>query len=285
MQRVKASIIIIMTGLLVVPVGCGPQEQELAQAAQLTGAPELPGPGFHPHHQALTETVKQLKLRPDQRERLNLLIKQTQAKMAPARKARSEMLLEVAQQVRSGIVDTQRLKQQAEKLHRVARGAKPTIAAALNQLHQTLDASQRAQLVDSLPAHRFKGRMGKRHRMIKHLVDAVGLTEDQRDQIRDVIIAAFKGNPTERLRRMGQMMQQLADAAEAFKSERFDANQFELLKGPHKHGEEIMTRGVTAAQQVLPLLTPSQRAALANLIELRAQRMERGFNFSLPPAE
>ena len=242
------------------------------------------GGGFA-HMGKLKKAMKKLDLRADQRVAVESLAKDMKAKAAPIRKLRQQAIKELAAGVRAGKIDKARAQQLMAQAKSQAEALKPEFQTALNKLHSILDAKQRAQLVDLLKKKRgekfskMRGMGGKHRGKMQKMAKELGLTDAQKDQIQDVMYAQFKKNRGEMRAKRGEMRakwgQRKADmkaAAEAFKSDSFDARSLAAFQHRPGFAKQKGQRMIAFSEAVLPILTAEQREKLATMIEKRASR-------------
>ena len=187
------------------------------------------------------------------------------------------MLADVAAGVRAGRLDEVRLLAKLDAASpRVDRTA--ALAQALDTLHATLTADQRRALVDQIAKHMEEHAQehGARHggpdAMLEHLLGGIELTGDQRASI-DAIVANASKESDQSLSSasMEAVHKDLAARLQSFASDRFDAAGFAgaMAASPldlHTH----VQRALHVLGQILPVLTPAQREALATRIESMA---------------
>jgi len=250
-------------GVAVLLAACNPAEEETSSTESAVGPAA--------HLAKLQQLMTKLALRADQRATLESMAKDMESKLAPARKLRAEAVTEVVRQVRAGKVERARLEallKRAEAFHTAQR---PTMLAALNNLHRTLDASQRSKLIDRLEK-RGPGHGGPRHgfRALRQVARKLKLTDDQLDRIQ-AVVKESGGGMGERLSQMMKLHDQLDDAKKAFLGDRFNAADLEIFKAVPGLVRGHVDRAIRAAEKILPILTAEQRAAAAKLIEEHAQ--------------
>lgn len=273
MRRSKMTpVLVMMVAIPLLTAGCSPDEQDAALAAPLK-AQGMSGHGKWA--KVLKELMGKLSLRADQRASIEQLAKEVHAKMAPARALRAEMVNEIAGQIRTGRVDRAKIDALVKKMQAQHRAAKPVLIAALNRVHRTLDASQRAKLVEELE-DRFD-RRPRHHRKMRKLMKRLKLSDDQKDRIKAYAKSTFRANRTERIAKLMKLKDQIEDAAEAFKSDRFDAAKlpvFQRSPGQHRPKVQLVIR---MAELTLPILTAEQRNLAATLIEDHAKLHRAGW--------
>lgn len=236
-----------------------------AQSAQASG---LPGPA-----QVLATEVMSLKgLTDAQKVALNKLHADAKAQSKGWRSLHAQTLLEVAKQVRAGKIDKTALDVQMTRVHAAMQGkARPLAVKTLNALHQALTPAQRGELIDRLQK-RFRDHR-RRGKHLRALLTSLGLSDDQKTQLRSMARQHFAGARGQWRARHQARRQKLAAAAAAFKSATFDAAKLDLLSGPPKDMKAKVGRLLDLVDKALPILSSTQRDALATLIEQRAAKV------------
>jgi len=220
----------------------------------------------------LLRVMKKLDLRPDQRAAVESLAKDMKAKAAPIRKLRTEAMQELARGVRAGKIDKARANRLIARATTQAKALKPEFITSLNKLHSILDTEQRAELVDMIKERKKRHFRGKHKGKMKRMAKKLNLTDAQKDRIQDAMYAQFKKNRGEMRGKWRQKRAELKAAADAFRSDSFDARTLALFqRDPGKlkaKGRKMMA----LSEAVLPVLTETQREQLATMIETRAAR-------------
>jgi Spy/CpxP family protein refolding chaperone len=228
-------------------------------------------------------SIKDLDLSADQRTAVDKTRAELMTKMEPARAAAKDFANVLADGVAAGNVDRTKADAAINKLVMQVQGIHDASAAALNQLHATLNTQQRATLVDGLQSHweKWKEAHGRdeqddhQHRsgFLLGLVKQIGLTQDQADKIKANFRERMKGSPQEHQHK--EMEDHLRAFATAFKADSFDAKKLTNAKMANGH---LARWGATRRERFLeaaaPVLTPDQRAKLAQMIRDRASRTE-----------
>ena len=267
-------------GLCLVGVtACGstvdPSETAAAPAAAAQAVPSVraAGPGG-----ALLTAVDAVSVRADQKVVVDNLRATLTVQPAPVRAARAALGAEIAQQVRSGVIDHTRTQSLVDQLTAAIAANGPAVQQAVQQLHDTLDASQRQALVAALPARGDHAAHGARRAEMKGHMDKIAaelnLTDEQRTAIHDQMRAAFAAHKDSMRGDHGQMKGRMEAIATAFTSDTFDAKAL----GVGEHAAAMMSHfgGMHGAflDVAVPLLTPAQRAVLATKIQSRMAAAE-----------
>jgi hypothetical protein len=266
---------ILAVAVLGLAAGCGSTVDPSATAAspgQGTEAVQarVAGPGGF-----FVNQVDKLDLRADQTTTVSGIRAQLQAATAPVRTARAALGAEVAREVRAGTLDASKIQPLADQVATAHAATKPAIQAAVQQIHDTLDATQRQALVASMHAQReqFHARGAGREHM-QRIAAELGLSDDQVATIRASMKEAFTARGEAMRAEHGQMKGRMEAIATAFQSDTFDARALDV--GEHMGAGAAHFVGMRQAflKAAVPVLTAAQREALATKIEARTQVAE-----------
>lgn len=306
MNRIRTvSLVVALAATSAFAAGCSgaetsPRTSESASA--MTKAPVAQG--AHGPVKLVGEALGEVPLRNDQRSAIETLAADADARHVAAAKQGSEIATAFADQVEKGAIDRAALKPLFERAEAAMKDLRAKDGADLEKLHALLDADQRDAFADALEDKMHaarKDRGGAGHRggfgKLKELADAMQLTDDQRDKIKDVMKsahAARAGGPD------GQQAEERgADHGprgwkgrrgghggpgggkhllEAFRGPDFKAG---AMTGP-KDGREgahhpRMEGMLDTAEKILPLLTPEQRKIAADKLRAAATSGELPF--------
>lgn len=299
-RTLKSLSIALVLGASLGVVGCGtavgePEEPAAAEQAvqEKAGAEKQ---GMKGPLGRFARVLSEMELRADQQKTVDALMADLEQKAEPIRKAKADGAKELAKQVRAGKVDRAALEAQRDAIAKAAEAMVPAIQDAANKLHATLDADQREALIEKVREHRGHHGGGKHHgpgeargpgehrvgpggRMaqMKEMAERLGITEAQRDQIRDAMKASFeqhKGEKGDMHAKFEEGREKMKAFAEAFVSDSFNAKEFDFkgpLSGMMHHGGGRMLHFVETA---MPILNAEQRVKLADEIEARAADWE-----------
>jgi Spy/CpxP family protein refolding chaperone len=283
----------------VLATGCsGATEQPHTSASALGKAPV--GEGTHGPVRIVGAALGEVPLRPEQRAKLEVLVKDADARHASGLVARKDLMTAFADQVERGAIDRAALAPKIEAATGEAQRLRPEDLAALDQAHAILDKEQRAAFVDALEdeikgamrgGHGRKGRHGKggergeAHEAgaglwgMKALADEMKLESAQRDQIKEKLKALHEAHDAgegagKRGGREGfARMRQAKDALESFKSDDFKAQASFGALANRADGTKA-ERMFDVAEAVLPILTPEQRKVAADHLRAFAAKGE-----------
>jgi Spy/CpxP family protein refolding chaperone len=231
------------------------------------------GPHGHEWHGGglLGAALKLDSLTADQRAAIEKLIASRKAAGVPVRQAEAQLLTILAQQVEQAKIDPQGLSASVSAEQNASNAKVAAERDALAQLHAILSAAQRQQLVDRIEQARHGhegdergkahegGREGHEGHGGRWLGRALDLTPGQEAQIRANLEAERNGAPDAHAGHGGERGKLL----ERFRGDAFDPSTFVTA---HNRGVGIER----LAEAAVPVLTPEQRATLANLLRQRA---------------
>jgi Spy/CpxP family protein refolding chaperone len=249
-----------IAALALAATGCA-QTDTQDDSAALSGAHEMHGP---PGPQLLLSAALQhLDLTAEQRT----AIENAQHAIAPGAAVHQAMLADVAAGVRAGHLDEAAL---LAKLDGGGTDMTTSVAKALDTLHATLTAEQRRALVDLITKHMDEHKMAHAAQhagpdaMIEHLLSGLDLSSDQRATI-DAIVAKPGSEPA--AASADSVHAELAAHLQAFAADRFDSAAFAATCPSSSAMHDHVQAAIHTLGEILPVLTPAQREALAARIE------------------
>jgi Spy/CpxP family protein refolding chaperone len=233
-------------------------------------------PHEHPraHHEGLLGAALRLdSLSAEQRAAIEQLAQQRKAAAVPVRQADAQVLTTLARQVEQASIDPQALAPALAVEQSAAEQQRAVERDTLARLHAILTPAQRGELVDRIEArlHAMHQRTQPRGGAAWHRGGGgggegarLGLSADQKAQIRANLEAERQarraGGPTARAERK--------QALESFRGDSFDPGALVRL-------ESRGDRATKLARAMVPVLTPAQRATLADHLRARAARESR----------
>jgi Spy/CpxP family protein refolding chaperone len=197
----------------------------------------------------------------DQRAAVEQLGKNVAAKEHEVRDARHALMFALAEQLRAGKVDPGALKDKGEALVKAREDASPELRKDIEQLHAILDKDQRATFVDAIET-RMKELADASGSWLDTLAKELDLSSDQKTAIRNVLDESKSALQDERKTAVAEF--------DAFKGDDFS---IEKISSVSKVGDRVrarLGRMVHSATEIAAILTPEQRAKLADKIEARA---------------
>ncbi len=182
--------------------------------------------------------------------------------------ARADLLNALAAQVEQGKVDRAALAPKEQALEATWNNTRAADRAALEKLHDMLDAGQRAALVAALEQQKGDSDGGKHghkhagHERMAKMAEDLKLTDDQKAKIGEAM-RAERGQAQAQHQGHANMEAILT----AFKSDHFKMDEV----APMTADRDPIARHLRMAEITVPLLTPEQRMILAGKIRAKAQ--------------
>lgn len=291
--------------------GCSGTGQEApAPATQAQGQIAPVAVNAHGPVKMVGEALSQVPLRPEQRTEIEKMASDAEVRHEAARKAQTELMTAVADQVQAGAIDRTTLQPKIDAMVSAVEQVRPQDRAAFQRLHDLLDGTQReafvAAMKDKMHAdhgkwghhdHAAKGnaegardeqgaaapapangeaphaeRAWGRFGHMRQLADDLKLTDDQRSQIKDVFKAEFQKGGGDHMREAMKAHAHAGDTMERFKAADFSAEKDLPQVDIRAKATEGTTRAIDIAQKILPILTPEQRAIAAQKIRDHATK-------------
>jgi Spy/CpxP family protein refolding chaperone len=241
-------------------------------AAESTPAPAAAterAPGRRLFHQ-----VEALDLRDEQRAAVSEIEQNLIADLTPHRETVRQVAAFLADGIAAGRIDASAAATQQAALAAAIAEARASFAGAMNQVHDTLDADQRAALVAKIEAQRLghgPGAEGEQHGPLAKLALELGLSEEQKQNLHDALQKGVEQLfPSHKARREANEAK-LKAMGQAFISDDFDAAELDLGGGSEHALEsfgEIAKRVIDVSGSVLSV---SQRQVLAEMIRSHAE--------------
>jgi hypothetical protein len=209
--------------------------------------------------QIVEEALSGIDLRSDQKDALQKLGATVDEKIATVDKAKRALLDALADEIAQGKVDTGSLHPQVQDVVDAASAASPDLRTALEKVHDTLDAKQRKQFVDS-----FRSAMQKRAPMfeararVDELAKTLSLTDDQKTRIEAILAEDAV------IRDVARARVQLVLAA--FPGEVFEFSDLLPAKAVGHRTERMLDHMIDQAKRIDEVLTPDQRTTAAKAI-------------------
>jgi len=279
MKTLKLAAPLVLLSLL---LGCGGSAATGAPPASVAGASAeeqdatagLLEHHRHHHHGGVTlllaMSLDTLGLPPEQRPAVEKIRSDLYARMEPARAAEQSLLGTLADGLVAGAFDTAKVDAAVTQLTTAAASVHDASSDALNQLHDVLTPPQRAALADKLEAHWSVWQRANTddHDRLTQLTADLALTPEQVDKIRATEAESMKALPRFDASKVAAYVRTLGDA---FRAPTFDAKALTAGSAATVDmagwGAAHMARFV---ESVSPVLTPEQRATLAQILRLHA---------------
>jgi Spy/CpxP family protein refolding chaperone len=241
----------------------------------------------HHHHGGVTMFIAMsldtLGVSPEQRAAVDKIEADLYARMEPARAAEQGVLETLADGIAAGTIDSAKVSAELAELATASGGIHDASADALNQLHAALTPEQRSTLVDKVEAHWALWQHANgdeapagglpRGTHLEALTAELALTPDQVEKIKANVSAATSGSPVKPDPQKIEAHLQAFGAA--FKSDTFDARSLATGAAANAHlASWGATRMAIFFESVNPVLTPDQRAKLAEKVHEHADHQE-----------
>ncbi len=253
---------------------------EATQAVEASGSTEAQAPAATPtrgmgHH--IFKQVAALGLRDDQTAAVAEIEANLAADMAPHHEMMRQVAKLLADGIEAGRLDPADAAAQQAALAGSVVEAKASFASAINDLHDVLDADQRAELVARLQAQHQRHAAGAHADNAEHangpiakLALTLGLDDGQQAALRDEVRKHVEAIFPERKERRLEGEARMKALAEAFVTDDFDAADFDMAGGAEQALESFSAIATHAIDISGRVLTAPQRQALAALIRTRA---------------
>jgi len=305
--RTGLSTVLLSSALAL--AGCSGTGQEApAPATQAQGQIAPVAANTHGRVKMVGDALSQVPLRPEQRTEIEKMASDAETRHETARKAQTDLMNAVADQVQAGTIDRTALQPKIDNMVSLAEQSRPQDRAAFQRLHDLLDPTQReafaVALKDKMHAqhgnwshhdHAAKGdapaaaqeqsatppangeaarpehQFGRFGHM-KQMAQDLKLTDDQQSQIKDVFKAEFQKNGGEHMREAWKAHERGGDTLERFKAADFSAEKDLPQMDLRNKASEGTTHAIDIATKILPILTPEQRAIAAQKIRDHAAK-------------
>lgn len=246
-----------------------------AEQAKAAPAAGQHGPGYR-----LFRQIEALDLRPAQRAAVAEVEQNLAADLSPHRETVRQVAHTLATGIQNGQIDPEVSAAQQAALTAAMADANASFAAAMNEVHDALDAGQRATLVERLRAQRF-GEHGRHARAegehesgpMAKVAFELGLTEEQKQSLREAVQKGTEDIFPDRKVRREAWEAKMKALGDAFVTDDFDAADFELGGGGDqaiRAFNEAVTRAIDVSGKVL---SDDQRLLVAAMIREKAQKI------------
>jgi Spy/CpxP family protein refolding chaperone len=197
----------------------------------------------------------------DQRAAAEQLGKRVAAKEHEVSDARHAFLTALAEQVKAGTVDESALKDKIDAVAKARVDASPEVRKDFEDLHGILDKDQRATFVDAIEG-RLKAVSDASGSWLESLSKDLKLSDDQKTAISKVLDESKPELQDERKIAMG--------AFDAFRGDDFSMEKIAPVEKVGDKTRARLARMIHSAKEITAILTPEQRAELADKIEAKA---------------
>jgi hypothetical protein len=296
LRFIRSSAIAFVLAASALPLAACSGSQSVGEptATAPTGASVAPiNVVVHGRTKFVVDALAQVPLRADQRATIEQMAKDSELRGEPARKAREQLVLAVADQIQAGTIDHTALQPKIDAVAAAHETARPGDRVAFEKLHELLTPEQRVAFVTALQAEPHQGQAqgeGRGGRMHKWAAE-IGLTQDQQDQIKQKLQARWqghvatavvgtdeqKGDAVKDGRMVWQghkMHEQWKNTLEAFKTDKFSMDAVAPVQDGKPMAHEFAGHMLGMVEAALPVLTPDQRSAAASKLRARAANLE-----------
>ena len=306
MLRLRSTALVFVLAASIVPLaacsGATGTSDPPVTASSTTTAPL--NVSVHGPAKRVADALAQVPLRADQRTAIEQLAKDSESRMEPARKARGDLMLAIADQVQKGTIDRTALQPKIDAVAAAHQAAQPGNRAAFEKLHDLLTADQRLAFVTAMQSEHHdhqgpgQGQGMMRGRMSKWAAD-LGLSQDQQDQIKTKMQARWQAHfagtvtgadPTNAVQD-GHMMaeghkmhEQYKAMLEAFKGDTFKMDAVAPAQDHREMANGMAGHMLGMLETALPVLTPDQRNIAANKVREHATKFEEDEQINEAPA-
>ncbi len=307
LRSLRSTAIAFVLAASAVPLGAcsgatstSPEPSTSTASSTSTGplAVSVHGPAKH-----VADALATVPLRADQRATLEQMAKDAETRMEPARKARADLMVAIADQIQAGNIDKTALQPKIDALAAAHQAVQPQNRAAFEKLHDLLTPDQRLAFVNAMEsrheqhAEHAQGE-GPRGRMHKWATE-LGLSQDQQDQIKQKLTARWQAHVANAttgadpsgaaadghmLAKGHEMHQQYKAMLEAFKGDKFSMDQVAPAPDHKEMANGFAGHMLGMLETALPVLTPDQRATAANKLRERAQKIDEEEEVNVAPA-
>jgi len=209
--------------------------------------------------QLVDQALSNVNLRPDQKQALQSIATQVDAKVAAVDQAKRNLLSALADQIEAGQVNESDLQSLNDKFADAAAAASPDVRNAIQKLHDTLDPQQRKQFVDALRTELSQGApMSGSSAMLDKLSRLLNLTPDEKQKIGQILSNA-SSSPDSTRQRMNKLL-------DAFPSDQFSVDDVVPVQNERDRAETIAKKMEDVASAIAQVLTPEQRKAAADYL-------------------
>jgi Spy/CpxP family protein refolding chaperone len=275
---------LIAAVLLLGAAGCGARAAEQPPAATpATATNDDEGAALMEHHRYhhggvtlfIAMSLDTIGVSPEQRAAIQTIRADLHAAMEPQRRTEQTLLGTLADGLSAGSFDAAKVDAALAQVDQAAALLHDASANSVNRLHDVLTPGQRAALVDKVSSHwavwkheneETDGPTSGRH--LAALTTDLGLTPDQVTRIHAAVADGIKGVPRVDDREIAAHLRLFGDA---FRADTFDAKT--LPTGTPANVHMIgwgATHLVRVVETMSPILTPDQRAALADQLREHA---------------
>ena len=268
----------IWIALSATALACGGTATSEPAASATSAATRAPvAPGAHGQVKMFADALGDVPLTATQRAQVEQLAAEAETRHAAVRAARKDLTLAIAAQVQAGIIDRAALQPKIDAVAAAVSASQPADRAGVERLHAILGPDQRTAFVDALEARMHQPMSGPGDGGgLKLWAEELKLSDDQRAQIKAAIEQRVGATP------QGDgggrpWMDRKARGAKwlnAFKQDRFVFDEVAPAQAIGLEGARASDRFLAMVEAAVPILTPEQRAAAAQLLRVRVDELQ-----------
>lgn len=282
MRAMKTASLALTIALLSGAAACSggatnvPASTAQAAATKAPLAVQVSGP-----LRGIADSFAEVPLRPDQRTAIETELKNAEDRHAKLKPLAKDAILVLADQIEKGTIDETALQPKVDAAVAALEPIRNEDRAAIQRVHDLLDASQRSVLTDTLDA-KHSERFGKHagpmggHGGFKKIADDLNLSADQKAKLFEAFRNEAAGEEhgwKQNRESWGDAKEEREKAMESFKSDQFKVDQAMPKMDLTKGSKQMLEKGVRFAKVALPILTPEQRATAARILRERADNL------------
>jgi Spy/CpxP family protein refolding chaperone len=294
MLRLRSTALVFVLAASIVPLAAcsgATGTSDPPQAAQNGTTTAALNVTVHGPAKRVADALATVPLRADQRATIEQMGKDAETRMEPARKARADLMVAIADQVQAGKIDRVALQPKIDALTAAHQATQPGNRAAFEKLHDLLTPDQRVAFVNAMQTEHHQGGErgeGMRGRMQKWATD-LGLSQDQKDQIKTQMQARWEAHVAGAVTGVDQtgaikdghmmaqgykMHEQYKAMLEAFKGDTFKMDQVAPVGDHRELANGFAGHMLGMLETSLPILTPDQRTIAASKLREHATKFE-----------
>jgi len=279
----RGSLVVVALVSSLGVAACGRAQTSGDEAPSLSGAAQGQAPAATQRGpgQRLFRQIDALDLTDAQREDLSDIEDTLTAELSSHRGTARRVAETLVNGLEAGTLDTPEAARNQQAIASAAAQASASLARAMNETHDVLDADQREELIVTLRSQRAQTRGesgsetrgGARREGLAKIAMELGLSEGQKQAIRDEVQAQIDNVFPDRKAKREAWEAKVQALGDAFMSDDFDAEDFDLAEDAQEAIASFTSLASRAIDVSAHILDPSQRAMVASLLRTRAAAM------------
>jgi Spy/CpxP family protein refolding chaperone len=207
----------------------------------------------------LDQALSKVDLKPDQADQVRALTSELSDKMDALDRAKMDFWSALADAIQNGNVDERSLQPQEHKVIDAAVQASPVVRKDLDQLHHALDKKQRKQFVKALADEiNAQTQQSKPQVKLDKMAQELNLSDEQKEKIQK-IMSDYRIDEDVQLARINFVLT-------AFLSKHFKMDDLVPRNAARDCTDHTLDDIIEGVQRVTDVLTPEQRAKMADMI-------------------